>query len=273
MPAVVEVHGENGVAGLEHGAIDALVRLRARVRLHVHVVGAEQLLGAFDREVLGLVEHVAAAVVAPPRVALRVLVRGDRAERLEHRLGDEVLGGDQLEAFGLAARLAAQDARHRGVRLGERAASVPRQAVDLRDTQRVPAALERRRQPGLDDGPGGVGVGAVAREREHVGVVVLARERRTLDVVDQRGAHARETVRGVRHAEAAAADHDAARGFAARDRARGGGRELRVVHGARAVGADVAHLASGGREPALQRLLECVAAMVRCEHDRVGHVS
>ena len=54
------------------------VGLRARVRLHVGVVGAEELLQPVDGELLDLVDDLAAAVIPPPRISLGVLV-GERA--------------------------------------------------------------------------------------------------------------------------------------------------------------------------------------------------
>ena len=101
--AVVEVHREDRVARAQERLVDRRVRLGARVRLHVRVVCAEELLGALDREGLHLVDHLAAAVVAPAGVALGVLVREHAADRLEDGLGDEVLGGDQLDGERLAA--------------------------------------------------------------------------------------------------------------------------------------------------------------------------
>ena len=65
--AVVEPHRQDRVAGLEAGEVDGHVRLRAGVGLHVRVLGAEERLRAVDRELLDLVDHLAAAVVAPPR--------------------------------------------------------------------------------------------------------------------------------------------------------------------------------------------------------------
>ena len=62
--AVREAHAENRVAGLQHGHVDGHIRLRAGVRLHVHVLGAEKLLRAVDRELLGVVHEFAAAVIA-----------------------------------------------------------------------------------------------------------------------------------------------------------------------------------------------------------------
>src|SRR5438876_835881 len=79
----------------EHGAVDLHVRLRARVRLHVGVVGAEDLLGALDRQRLAAVDVLAAAVVALPGVALGVLVRERRPHGREDRVRDDVLGRDE----------------------------------------------------------------------------------------------------------------------------------------------------------------------------------
>ena len=102
--AVREVHAEHGVARLEQRHVDRHVRLRAGMRLHVDVVGAEQRLGARDGGALGDVDELAAAVVALARIALGVLVGQHRAGGFEHGAADEVLGGDQLEAVVLALR-------------------------------------------------------------------------------------------------------------------------------------------------------------------------
>ena len=61
-----------------------LVRLAAGVRLHVGEAAAEQLAGALDRELLGDVDELAAAIVALARIALGVFVGHHRALRLEH---------------------------------------------------------------------------------------------------------------------------------------------------------------------------------------------
>jgi len=64
--AVVEAQREDGVARLEDRGVRAHVRLRTGVGLDVRVLGAEELLGAFDRSRLDLVHDLAAAVVARP---------------------------------------------------------------------------------------------------------------------------------------------------------------------------------------------------------------
>ena len=72
----------------------------------------------FARSMASVSDHVhelAAAVVALARIALGVLVGEHGAQRLQHRLGDEVLGGDQLELRALAARLVADGAADLGV--------------------------------------------------------------------------------------------------------------------------------------------------------------
>ena len=71
--------------GLSAAKVHRLVRLRARMRLDVGVLGAEQLLGAIDRELLGDVDELAAAVVALARIAFGVLVGELRALRREDR--------------------------------------------------------------------------------------------------------------------------------------------------------------------------------------------
>ena len=60
-------------------------------------------LGARDGERLGDVDELAAAVVAPARVALGVLVGHHRAGGFEDRPAHEVLRRDQLEPFGLTS--------------------------------------------------------------------------------------------------------------------------------------------------------------------------
>ena len=93
---------------------------RAGVGLDVGEAGAEQLLGALDGEGFGDVDELAAAVVALAGIALGILVGHDRALRLEHGAGDDVLGGDQLDLVLLAAELLADGVGDLGIGLGER---------------------------------------------------------------------------------------------------------------------------------------------------------
>src|SRR5207244_11688764 len=97
--------------------------LGARVWLDVRVFRAVELLREVDRELLDLVDDLAAAVVALPRVALGVLVRRDAADGLEHARPGEVLGRDQLDLAALSLVLMAEQLSDPGV--GVRAARAP----------------------------------------------------------------------------------------------------------------------------------------------------
>ena len=119
MAAVRELEREDRVAVLERGQVDGHVRLRARVRLHVRVLGAEERERTVDRGLLDLVDHLAAAVVALAGVALGVLVRRHRSDGLEDRRPREVLGGDQLDLAALALELAPEELGDLGVDLGD----------------------------------------------------------------------------------------------------------------------------------------------------------
>ena len=123
--AVVEPQREDRVARLEEREVGRHVRLRPRVRLHVRVLGAEELLRAVDRQLLDLVDDLAAAVVALAGVALGVLVRRHGADGLEHARPGEVLGRDQLDLAALALELAAEQPCDVGVDLLEAGGAEP----------------------------------------------------------------------------------------------------------------------------------------------------
>ena len=110
-----QAHGEDGLAGLDEGAVRREVGARAAVRLEVRVLGAEELLGALDADDLRLVDLRAAAVVALARVSLGVLVAQRRAERGEDGGRGEVLAGDELQAAAGALELGQEDARDLGI--------------------------------------------------------------------------------------------------------------------------------------------------------------
>ena len=120
MAAVVERHAHDRVAGFEQRHVGGVVGLGAGMGLDVCVLGSEQRLGAVDRELLGDVDLLAAAVVTAAGVALGVLVGQHRAGRVEHRLRDEVLRGDHLQRVLLAGELAVEHLGDLGVDVGER---------------------------------------------------------------------------------------------------------------------------------------------------------
>jgi hypothetical protein len=72
------------------------------MRLDVRVLGAEDRLCALDRERLGNVDELAAAVVPLTGVAFGVLVGQHGARRFAHGAARIVFRGDQFEVLALA---------------------------------------------------------------------------------------------------------------------------------------------------------------------------
>src|SRR2546426_220793 len=104
----------------------AMLRSAAKsmMRLHVHVLRLEERLRAVDRELLHLVDDLAAAVVALLGKPLGVLVRERAAHRLHHGHGGEVLTRDELQPVLLALHLAADERVDGRIGLAERRAAV-----------------------------------------------------------------------------------------------------------------------------------------------------
>ena len=114
MAAVIEAHAENRVARCDQREIGSGVGLRTRMRLHVGVVGAEELLGAIDGELFRDVDEFTAAVIALARITLGVLVGEHRTLSFEHARADVVFRCDQLDVIFLALPLAVEC----GIQLG-----------------------------------------------------------------------------------------------------------------------------------------------------------
>ena len=174
-------------------------------------------------ELLGLVDHEVAAVVALARVALGVLVGEHRALRREHRGRGEVLRRDELDRGVLALGLAPDDVGDLGIGRGAARRSSVRHRIspfsmrgDLVDAALVAAALEVGGEPDPQDLVGQALAHDARADRQHVGVVVPARVLGGVEVVAERGAHALHLVGRDLLALAAAAEHDAALGVARR---------------------------------------------------------
>ncbi len=73
------------------------------------MVGAEEFLRPGDADLLGFVHLGAAAVVAPTRIPLGVLVGQGRPERGQHGGAGEVLAGDQLQSAAQPVELPEDD--------------------------------------------------------------------------------------------------------------------------------------------------------------------
>ena len=120
MAAGGEVEAHERVARLHQRHERALIGLAAGIRLHVGEAAAEQLAGALDRQLLGDVDELAAAVIAPAGIAFGVFVGHHRPLRLQHRARDDVFRGDQFDLVALTAELELDRPRDLRVGLGER---------------------------------------------------------------------------------------------------------------------------------------------------------
>src|SRR5437660_64921 len=83
------------VAVLGNGLVNGGIGLAAGVGLDVHMRRSEELPGPVDGEAFDLVHDLAAAVVALAGIALGVLVREQRPERLQDGRAGEVLRGNE----------------------------------------------------------------------------------------------------------------------------------------------------------------------------------
>jgi hypothetical protein len=115
-----QIEPEERIARLQQGEEDRLIGLAARgIRLHIGEFAVEQLADALDRQFLGDVDELAAAVIALSGIALGVFVGHHRALRLENGAGDDVFRSDQLDLVALAAKLQLDGAGDLGIGLGE----------------------------------------------------------------------------------------------------------------------------------------------------------
>ena len=103
VPAMGERHAEDRVARLDQREHHRLVGLAARMRLHVGEGAVEQALGAVDGELLDDVDILAAAVIAPARIAFGIFVGEQRTGGLEH--GCETMFSEAISSISSCWRL------------------------------------------------------------------------------------------------------------------------------------------------------------------------
>ena len=110
------------------------------------MLGAEQLLGPRDADLLGPVDDLAAAVVAAPGITLGVLVGQRGSQRGQHRRAGEVLARDQLQTAAQAVELVEDDAGDVGVEGGQGVeVRAPEGGAHLRRTPEVGAGARDAR--------------------------------------------------------------------------------------------------------------------------------
>src|SRR5438105_3223871 len=117
---VREVQSKDGVSRLQDCAVRLHVGGGTGVRLHIRMLGAEQLLGALARQVLYHVRELASAVVTLSGISFGVLVGKHRPHGFEHSFAYKVLGSDQFQALMLAARFVIDSSGDIGINGGKR---------------------------------------------------------------------------------------------------------------------------------------------------------
>jgi 23S rRNA (cytosine1962-C5)-methyltransferase len=134
----------------------------------------------------------------------------------------------------------------------------------------MPAAVERRAQPQREDLVREPECDDASADREHVGIIVRAREPRRIEIVAQSRSDARYLVGRDLFALTAAAEHDAAVGGAVGDRPGHRQTDRRIVDRFLAVGAVIVDLVPEARERLFEMLLQCEAGMVGADGDTHG---
>ena len=127
--ALGERKSHDRVAGLEKRKEDGGVRLRARMRLHVHghldARGlAKETLGALDRKAFHFVDIFATAVIALSGIAFGVLVRQHAPLSLHDGGRSVVFARDHFDVLFLTAAFPLDGSEHRRVAALKRVVSV-----------------------------------------------------------------------------------------------------------------------------------------------------
>ena len=132
------------------------------------------------------------------------------------------------------------------------------------------AAGERRREPQRHDFVRQAKRDDAPAHGEDVGVVVLARQARHVEIVAERRAHAGHFVRRDLFPLTAAAQHDTAIGAAVGDGAADADADRRIVDRRLAVGAVIVDAVSEPRERLLQMFFQCEAGVVGAHRNSHG---
>jgi hypothetical protein len=118
MATMGQIKPQDGVSGIDHRHVSRRIGLGAGVRLHIGVIGAEELPGAVTGKVLNHVGVFTATVIALAWVALGVLIGKDGARSLQYGFAYKVLRGDHFQAFVLASDFVIDGGGDLGIGLG-----------------------------------------------------------------------------------------------------------------------------------------------------------
>ena len=110
--AAGEIHAHQRIPGLQKGGIGRQIGLRPGVRLHIGVLRPEKLPRPVDGQTLYFVHILTAAIIPPAGIALGVFIGQAATYGGHHRRRGDVLRGDKLDIFLLAAVLPLQPGAH-----------------------------------------------------------------------------------------------------------------------------------------------------------------
>ena len=119
MPACGQRHTENRITGLQQRKIHRPVRLRTRMGLNVRKSTSEELFCAINCQFFRNIHEFTATVISAPRIAFGIFVGQHRTRCFEHRLGNDIFRGNQLDLILLAGKLSADRLVQFRVRLPE----------------------------------------------------------------------------------------------------------------------------------------------------------
>jgi len=105
MSARREIEPQKDIARLQQGQEYGLIRLAAGIWLHIGEFAVEQAADTLDCQRFGNIDELAAAIIAPARIAFGIFIRHDRALRFEHGVRDDIFRGDQFDFMLLTAEL------------------------------------------------------------------------------------------------------------------------------------------------------------------------
>jgi hypothetical protein len=99
--AVIKVQTHKAVTGLQYGQQHSGIGLRARVGLYVGVLSTKQLAYTVNSQLLNLIDNLATAIVTVAGIAFCIFVGKVAAHGFHDLVANEVLTGDELDAFQL----------------------------------------------------------------------------------------------------------------------------------------------------------------------------
>ncbi|MNF87536.1 hypothetical protein D3C84_700050 [compost metagenome] len=97
MPTVGQAHPQYGVTRLQQCKVNSGVSLAAGVRLNVGIISAKEFFSPVDRQLLDLIDVLAAAVVTLAWITFSILVGQPTALCFHHSLTGIVFRGNQLD--------------------------------------------------------------------------------------------------------------------------------------------------------------------------------